>query len=306
MHTPDTKPTPFPPQQKDTSDASSCPVRSPNHPLRKLAQQPDSSDAGSTRSKYNPLNYIPQGLTNTASAEQTYKLPLERENSTIPRPDTQSTWEYPSPQQMYNAMLRKGYTDTDVTAVESMVAVHNFLNEGAWAEILQWEFIFGSGLSKAWDVCSRGEQGIAQELARKEFAKARREALGIRSQQQAEEQPEPKLIRFQGFPQKPTPKAKVLNLLGKAFPARFGSDPPFDRHDWYVERRAPNGTAREVRYVIDYYSGGEEGDGQQVFYLDIRPALDTPTAVAERAMRWGGDVWYRASGGAIRENTPQK
>jgi cytochrome c heme-lyase len=32
---------------------------------------------------------------------------------------------------MYNAMLRKGYQDTPVDAVKSMVAVHNYLNEGA-------------------------------------------------------------------------------------------------------------------------------------------------------------------------------
>lgn len=28
----------------------------------------------------------------------------------------------------------------------------------------------------------------------------------------------------------------------------FGSDPPFDRHDWYVDR-----CGKEVRYVIDFY-----------------------------------------------------
>ena len=194
-------------------------------------------------------------------------------------------------------MLRKGYTDTDITAVESMVAVHNFLNEGAWSEILEWESLFSSGLSHGWNICRRGEGGIAQERARREFAKQRRELLGLdkpkaQDGKKDDENTEPKLIRFQGFPQQPTPKARILSLLGNAFPSHFSSEPPFDRHDWHVERRLPDGTKKEVRYVIDYYSGGEEGNGQQVFYLDIRPALDTPTAVAERAMRWGGDVWW--------------
>lgn len=77
------------------------------------------------------------------------------------------------------------------------------------------------------------------------------------------------------------------------------TEPPFDRHDWFVQREY-KGTTKEVRYVIDYYSGPPEPTGEPVFYLDVRPAV-TPTAAAERMMRWGGDVWYRASGGAVRE-----
>ena len=53
--------------------------------------------------------------------------------------------------------------------------------------------------------------------------------------------------------------------------------------------------------MIDYYSGDPDPHGLPVFHLDIRPALDTPTAAVERLMRWGGDVWWRASGGAVRE-----
>lgn len=76
---------------------------------------------------------------------------------------------------------------------------------------------------------------------------------------------------------------------------------PFDRHDWYVHRHAPRGKVKEVRYVIDYYSAPPEPTGEPVFYLDVRPAIDGPTAVAERMMRWGGDVWHRASGAEARE-----
>lgn len=79
------------------------------------------------------------------------------------------------------------------------------------------------------------------------------------------------------------------------------SKPPFDRHDWFVSRQSPSGQ-KEVRYVIDFYSGPPEPTGESVFYLDIRPAVDTPTAAVERLMRWGGDVWWKASGGVVREN----
>ena len=81
------------------------------------------------------------------------------------------------------------------------------------------------------------------------------------------------------------------------------TDPPFDRHDWYVSRSI-NGQTKEIRYVIDYYEGPDEPTGEPVFYLDVRPAI-TPTAAVERMMRWGGDVWYRASGGVVREQNKE-
>lgn len=246
---------------------------------------------------------MPAGLSNARSSDspQNQPLPLSREASSIPRGDTEGNWEYPSPQQMYNAMLRKGYTDTPVDAVESMVAVHNFLNEGAWAEVCEWEHVFSRGLFSAWDICKKGEQGIANERARREFQSARREALGLPTP--ANQEPsQPRLLRFQGRPGTPTPKARILSILGQYFPESFGSEPPFDRHDWYVSRSLPDGQTKEIRYVIDYYSGGVQETGEPVFYLDIRPALDSPTAAAERAMRWGGDIWYRASGASARQS----
>ena len=82
----------------------------------------------------------------------------------------------------------------------------------------------------------------------------------------------------------------------------YRTEPPFDRHDWFVQRLTSGGKSREVRYVIDYYSGPPEPTGEPVFYLDVRPAIDGPTAAVERMMRWGGDVWYKASGAAVRES----
>ncbi|RJE27423.1 Cytochrome c heme lyase [Aspergillus sclerotialis] len=230
-------------------------------------------------------------ISQERAPNQTVDLPVDREPSSIPRGDTEGNWEYPSPQQMYNAMLRKGYTDTPQDAVESMVAVHNFLNEGAWAEIVGWERVFAKGLKEGWEKCRRGEENIALDAAREEMSGKSGDV-------------NPRLLRFQGRPQELTPKARILQALGWIYPAKFETNPPFDRHDWFVMRDTPSGP-KEVRYVIDYYSGPPEPTGEPVFYLDIRPALDSPTAAVERLMRWGGDVWWRASGGAIRENNKQ-
>ena len=57
---------------------------------------------------------------------------------------------------------------------------------------------------------------------------------------------------------------------------------------------------REVRYVIDYYSAPDDEEGQPVFNLDVRPAVDSPILAMERLVRAGGDVWYKASGATVR------
>ncbi|KAL9602741.1 MAG: hypothetical protein Q9219_001584 [cf. Caloplaca sp. 3 TL-2023] len=245
----------------------------------------------STISKLNPLNYMPSNLSQSRDTRQTIHLPTERETSSIPRGDMDSNWEYPSPQQMYNAMLRKGYDDTPEDAVESMVAVHNFLNEGAWAEIVGWERRFSRGLGHGWQACRRGEEGFQENNGRTILAKDTGDVAAP-----------PKLLRFQGRPNEMTPKARMLEFIGRMYPAKFGCEPPFDRHDWYIQRQATDGgQTTEVRYVIDYYSAPPEPTGEPVFYLDVRPAIDGPTAAIERMMRWGGDLWYRASGARARE-----
>ncbi|OAA65659.1 cytochrome c heme lyase [Niveomyces insectorum RCEF 264] len=251
----------------------------------------DRANAPSTLSKLNPLNYMFRDLPQARAPHQTVALPTDREASTIPRGDGDGTWEYPSPQQMYHALLRKGYTDTDATAVESMVAVHNFLNEGAWAEIVEWERRFGGGLARGWQISRRGEENAA--------AAATAHVSGRNGEPAPEAETEPRLIRFQGRPGDMTPKAALVQLLGRVYPSKFATEPPFDRHDWYVARNV-DGREKQVRYVIDYYSGPPEPTGEPVFYLDVRPAL-TPTGAVERLMRWGGDVWWRASGGEARD-----
>jgi cytochrome c heme-lyase len=237
---------------------------------------------------------MPLELSNERSANQSQSLPLSREASTIPKGDG-SLWEYPSPQQMYNAMLRKGYTDTPADAVESMVGIHNFLNEGAWAEIMGWERRFAGGLAQGYRYCKRGEENANMALSGGEPSE------GVFDTTWKEKDiPPPKLLRFTGRPGDMTPKSQVLQWMGWAWPSRYATNAPFDRHDWFVQRCNEKG-CEEVRYVIDYYEGDPEPTGEPVFYLDVRPAVDGPRAAAERAIRWGTDVWWTASGGVVRE-----
>ena len=79
-------------------------------------------------------------------ADQKQTLSTQRTVSSIPKsPETQAAdgdedahWVYPSPQQFYNAVRRKG-GETDETVMDTVVDIHNFLNENAWTEVMKWE-----------------------------------------------------------------------------------------------------------------------------------------------------------------------
>lgn len=139
-------------------------------------------------------------LSQNRAEKQKFALGTEREPSTIPKGHGDGNWEYPSPQQMYNALLRKGYHDTDPEHVTSMVSVHNFLNEGAWNQVKVWEGLFSRGLAEGWRNCQRGEAGIDPLIA---------------------ETADPKLLRFQGRPKDMTPKAAMVQFMAWIYPTGF-------------------------------------------------------------------------------------
>jgi len=76
-------------------------------------------------------------LSQSPATDQSVRLPTSRTQSSIPRAQAEK-WEYPSPQQFYNALVRKGWA-TPEEHIETMVDIHNFLNERAWQEVLKWE-----------------------------------------------------------------------------------------------------------------------------------------------------------------------
>ncbi|KAJ7210539.1 cytochrome c/c1 heme-lyase, partial [Mycena pura] len=115
---------------KAVPSPQACPV--PHDGALKLAQCPVDHEAIDVR------NQMPS-LSQEAALSQSLALPTTRTVSSIPR-DPASKWEYPSPQQFYNALVRKGKeTAEELAHVELMVEIHNFLNEQAWQEVLKWE-----------------------------------------------------------------------------------------------------------------------------------------------------------------------
>ncbi|KAJ2558354.1 holocytochrome c synthase [Coemansia sp. RSA 1933] len=90
--------------------------------------------------KINPLNMMPE-LPQEKHSGQKEELSTDRELSSIPRATgakEESVWEYPSSQQFYNALARKNMAAPE-EYIDVMVDIHNFLNEGAWNEVLKWE-----------------------------------------------------------------------------------------------------------------------------------------------------------------------
>ncbi|QLQ81717.1 hypothetical protein HG537_0F04780 [Torulaspora globosa] len=240
---------------KGDENVSTCPVRYGKSSDRSECPVMHGSEGGN---EVNPLNNMPAFISAKRQPGQKLNLPTDRTVSSIPKgEDGEMNWEYPSPQQMYNAMVRKGKIDPNTgeeipeDAVESMVFVHNFLNEGCWQEVLQWEQPYTEQTNVS-----------------------------------------PKLLKFMGKPNELSPRARFYQVLGRIFPQHFSREPPFDRHDWTVLRADPMSADpefpgfRKVRYVIDFYGGPDDEDGLPTFNLDVRPALDNFSNAKDRFVHY--------------------
>ena len=134
----DSSPAKYHDPPSSTASASAltkCPIEHAPAPAQTLAQCPIDHTSGGG-AVLDPRNQMPS-LSQAPAPNQSVELPTSRTESSIPRDDG-VRWEYPSPQQFYNALVRKGW-ETPEEHVETMVQIHNFLNERAWLEILKWE-----------------------------------------------------------------------------------------------------------------------------------------------------------------------
>ena len=197
-------------------------------------------------------NHMP--LTPKQEPVRGQRVPLsqDRVSSTIPKAGSDSTWSYPSPQMFFSALQRKGkgsgHNEEDM---ESVVAVHNNMNERTWPLVLEYERLHSH---ENCSVCSaNAPHGGGATCGG------------------------PRLSRFRGRVDDLSPKARIRSLF-------FDSGKLFDRHDWIVTRC----DGREVRYVIDYYfrEQGFDSMGKDRLGVDVRPALDSVSAMVDRIKIW--------------------
>jgi cytochrome c heme-lyase len=97
------------------------------------------------------------------------------------------------------------------------------------------------------------------------------------------------LFSFSNFP---VLAVQYIVLPSTSADRRNSTIPPFDRHDWVVTRPDPSNPSASTRYVIDYYSASPDEDGNPVFSLDVRPALDSLGDINER-IRVGLGEWMK-------------
>ncbi|KAM0787503.1 hypothetical protein ACM66B_003575 [Microbotryomycetes sp. NB124-2] len=264
-----------------------CPMHSTARPPPPSSKCPVDHTGGAQQQhapwgSVNPDNNMPQ-LAQSPSAGQSIALPLERTISSIPRAapagDTATPpsacpvahgqngrvdpkdataagkWEYPSPQQFYNALVRKGW-ETPEESIEMMVNIHNWLNEEAWNQVRSWEEKHDGGDRSMLASFS----GRPQDLSPK--------------------------ARYHMFMGKLFP-----NSYASVRP--FDRHDWIVHRPVVVDRSttsytAPSSTQKYTshRYVIDYYSLPDDASGNPVFSLDVRPAIDDVSSLRERLSYW--------------------
>jgi cytochrome c heme-lyase len=201
-------------------------------------------------------NQMPKGVkTQLPNATQTMELSTDRVSSSIPKGGDASsaTWTYPSPQQFYNALSRKGKLNNRQEEEEaseedmaSVVALHNNMNEKTWAKVVEWE----------------------------------RQTFG--------ESATPKLLKFMGRPHDLSPKARFKHyVLGHPLPydrhdwtvlREDGRTVRYVIDYYYDESRARETEDSSMPQLHDH-------DATPSLLVDVRPALDGPEQFFARAVQ---------------------
>ncbi|KAK5697148.1 Cytochrome c1 heme lyase [Elasticomyces elasticus] len=82
-----------------------------------------------------PLNSAEQAALPKPTAS--HGTPANAQGDTGYDKDT-GNWIYPSQEQFFKAMRKKGH-EAEAKDMETIIPIHNAVNEKAWAEILEWE-----------------------------------------------------------------------------------------------------------------------------------------------------------------------
>jgi len=122
-----------PVSKTQTSYPSEC-------PMNENYQAPKADD------KIDPTNMMPPP-NQRPSPDQPFDLSTTRVSSSIPKAqptgEHDKTWQYPSPQMFWNAMIRKGWRwqddEPEADTINNIINIHNVNNERAWREVLMWE-----------------------------------------------------------------------------------------------------------------------------------------------------------------------
>ena len=217
--------------------------QSPVCPMGQISCFPDESycpyDKGLSISDGCSSNTMPPGVQE--SGFDLHSPASMRVTSSIKRTGTNATWLYPSIEMFKAAILRKTQAKRGTEGIQRQPRTEdiNSLDESTLSAIVHMHNIVNE---QAWQHILKYEK-----------------LHGCK---------EPSLSSFHGRPNDLTIKAQLWRALGYT--------PPFDRHDWLVDRCGCS--EKPIRYIIDFYEGQKKlslVDGKEVqvpsIYLDVRP-----------------------------------
>jgi len=226
------------------------------HPDQRLPLSTHRLESTIPRSSHNDNSTVP--VHQIRANEKKMKNNNNKNNSNN---NNDNNWIYPSEQQVFNAMKRKGWKGIEEESIPSFLQIHNSVNEQSWNKIQEWE---ASAITTSSSPYTSSSSSTTTNI---------------------------ELGRFEGRPRDLTPKAWFLSTFGI-------SNRPFDRHDWYVVNKE---TGIEKRYVLDFYMLDDENNHNNNnnnnhkmiprVEIDVRPALDSPEAVWQRGTAILRDVF---------------
>jgi len=161
-----------------------------------------------------------------------------------------SRWIYPSEQQFFNALRKKGWDHVEAHEIPTVLEIHNTVNEKTWKQVLRWE-----------EGMDRDTAGSAVET-------------------------DLKLVRFQGKPTELSPQAFIWTKILRWMDPPFDRHDWYVRKQPRTRTDGVTNSFPIQRYVIDYYMiPPQHPEMPPTPYVDARPALDSPRAFYLRALR---------------------
>ena len=83
--------------------------------------------------------------------------------------ETEHKWVYPSEQQLYNAMRKKGWSNVPEESIPTLLQIHNHINEHTWRQIRAWEGLSNDNNNNNNDLILTRFQGRPRDLTPKAF-----------------------------------------------------------------------------------------------------------------------------------------
>ena len=112
----------------EPKECSSMNVPASTEEAAKYAQTPQ-VDQRLPLSTHRSVSSIPRGKPSSPQSSPHHQ-PSDQENN---------RWIYPSEQQVFNAMKRKGWQGVDEETIPFFLQIHNTVNERSWRELRRWE-----------------------------------------------------------------------------------------------------------------------------------------------------------------------